>query len=133
MQGKPSSGRWPPNPFPEGNTSSLTHGIWSERRVNKPAEQLAAGLLEARPDLVGYPQAVWAWARAEARCLMLEEWLRDHRLVDNTGRPAPVSRYLVQFERLAAEFRSKLGLDPKSEAELASSRAQATLDALRRR
>ncbi len=43
------------------------------------------------------------------------------------GQLAPVARYVGQFERLAADLRARLGLDPKSEAELASSRAQATL------
>ena len=125
MQGRPESGSWPPNPFPEGNRSSMTHGIWSERTVNPPAVSLAEGLLATRSDLSVYPETVWAWARAEARCLLLEDWISDHALVDEDGHPAPVARFVTQFERLAADLRSKLGLDPKSEAELASSRAQA--------
>ena len=70
---------------------------------------------------------MWSWARAEARCLLLAEWLADHPLVDAKGKPAPVSRFIVQFENQAMALRAKLGLDPKSEADLASSRAQATL------
>jgi len=83
--------------------------------------------VEVRPDLVSYPETVWAWARAEARCLLLEEWLEENPLVGEDGELAPVGRYVGQFERLAADLRARLGLDPKSEAELASSRAQATL------
>lgn len=127
MQGKPSSGEWPKNPFPAENTASRTHGLWSDGRINPSAIRLADGLVEARPDLVSYPETVWAWARAEARCLLLEEWLEEHPLVGEDGELAPVARYVGQFERLAADLRARLGLDPKSEAELASSRAQATL------
>ena len=137
-QGRPASGPWPANPFPRGNTTSLTHGIWSGRKVNPPAKQLAEGLLEDRPDLSAYPETVWAWARSEARCLILEEWLSDHWLIDEEGNAAPVARYVGQFERLAAELRTKLGLDPKSEAELVAVRAQAArgvfdIEALRQR
>ena len=126
-QGKPASGVWPKNPFPAGNTISRTHGVWSDRRVNPHAVKLTHTLLGVRPDLAAYEETVWAWARAEARCLLLEEWLMDHPLVEEDGNVAPVARYVSQFERLAADLRAKLGLDPKSEAELASSRAQATL------
>lgn len=90
---------------------------------------MADGLKEMRPDLAGYPETVWAWARAEARCMLLEEWLEEHPLVSEDGDLAPVARYVGQFERLAADLRGRLGLDPKSEADLASSRARATLDA----
>ena len=95
--------------------------------MNPEAAQLAEALLEVRPDLGAYPETVWAWARAEARCLILDEWLEENSLVDENGKPAPVARYVGQFERLAGELRARLGLDPRSEAELASSRAQATL------
>ncbi len=126
-QGKPASGVWPKNPFPAGNTTSRTHGVWSDRRVNPHAVELAQTLLGMRPDLAAYKETVWAWARAESRCILLERWLVDHPLVEEDGNVAPVARYVSQFERLAADLRAKLGLDPKSEAELASSRAQATL------
>ena len=127
VQGKPAFGVWPKNPFPTGNTTSRTHGVWSDRRINPQAVELTHTLLVVRPDLAAYPETVWAWARAEARCLLLEEWLEDHPLVEEDGNVAPVTRYVSQFERLAADLRAKLGLDPKSEAELASSRPQATL------
>jgi hypothetical protein len=47
-----------------------------------------------------------------------------------------VTRFLVQFERLALDLRAKLGLDPRSEAELRKTRAEVArgaydLDALR--
>ena len=127
VQGKPASGPWPRNPFPTGNTAGRTHGAWSDRLINPTAEKLTQNLLEVRRDLVVHEETVWAWARAESRCMLLERWLSDHLLVDEDGDVAPVARYVTQFERLAIDLRARLGLDPKSEVELASSRAQATL------
>ena len=123
----PRAGEAPVNPFPKGNLAHRKHGIWSRSTYDPIAGELAEGLIEERPDLAEYPETVWAWARAEGRCLLLAEWLVDHPLVDARGKPAPVSRFIVQFENQAVALRSKLGLDPRSEAELASSRAQATL------
>lgn len=127
-----------PGTFQRGNTAHLKHGVWSDRKVDPLALELAEGLAHERPELARYPATVWAWARAEARCALLEEWFADHRLVTEDGEVAPVTRFLVQFEKLAIQLRSKLGLDPRSEAELATSRAEATasvydLDALRER
>jgi hypothetical protein len=127
---------WPRNPFPPGNTVSISHGIWSKRQVDPAACELAEGLLVNRPDLAGYPETVCSWAVAEARCLLLAEWLTDHLMVDEKGRPAPVLRFVVSFERLAADLRARLGLDPRSEADLVRSRAEAArgsfdLEALR--
>ena len=115
------------NAFQPRNLEKRKHGIWSRRTYEPLSRELAEGLIEERPDLANYPETVWSWARAEARCLLLAEWLADHPLVDSRGKPAPVSRFIVQFENQAMALRAKLGLDPKSEADLASSRAQATL------
>jgi len=120
-------GEVPVNAFESANLANRKHGIWSRRTYEPISRELAEGLIEDRPDLANYPETVWSWARAEARCLLLAEWLADHPLVDSRGKPAPVSRFIVQFENQAMSLRAKLGLDPKSEAELASSRAQATL------
>ena len=127
VQGKPASGVGQRTRFLLGTRRVGPTGVWSDRRINPQAVELTHTLQGMRPELAAYPETVWAWARAEARCLLLEEWLVDHPLVDEDGGVAPVARYVTQFERLAAELRAKLGLDPKSEAELASSRAQATL------
>jgi hypothetical protein len=94
MQGRPSAGQWPKNPFSVRNTAGRTHRLWSERRVNPAAVRLADCLSEVRPELVSYPETVWAWARAEARCLLLEEWLEEHPLVGEDGVLAPVARYV---------------------------------------
>ena len=117
----------PVTAFQPGNLANRKHGIWSRRTYEPISRELAEGLIEERPDLANYPETVWSWARAEARCVMLAEWLADNSLVDARGKPAPVARFIVQFENQAMALRAKLGLDPRSEAELASSRAQATL------
>lgn len=123
--------------FEAGNTVAVRHGAWSGRRVHPLAAELVAGLLADRPDLAGYPETVEAWARAEARCLLLATWQADHGLLDDKGEVAG-GRYVGQFERLASDLRHRLGLDPRSEAELLAARAEAArnvvdLDAIRRR
>jgi hypothetical protein len=116
-------------PFEPGNEVSVRHGVWSKRKVDPVAEELASGLLVDRPDLSGHPETVWAWARAEARCLLLA----DHfgaGLFDGDGNERPGLRLITQFERLASDLRARLGLDPRSEAELARERGAATLTAV---
>jgi hypothetical protein len=88
------------------------------------AEDLVAGLLEDKPDTGVYPELLAAWARAEARCILLGEYLVG-RLTDGDERSEKVLRFVQQFERLAHELRRELGLTPGSEADLARSRADA--------
>jgi hypothetical protein len=119
---------WPP--FERGNTASMRHGAFSDRKVDPLVRELVAGLLEDRPELGRYPETVMAWGRAEARCLLLHDWVVEHCLVTADGTtPAPL-RYVAQFERLALELRARLGLDPRSEAELVRDQAEATRSAV---
>jgi hypothetical protein len=127
---------WPP--FEPGHELSIRHGAFSSRRVDPLASELIAGLLAERSDLTRYPESVAAWARAEARCLLLDDWIAEHGILDQTGAGTVALRYVAQFERLAMELRARLGLDPRSEAELARDRSQVErnvvdLDALRAR
>jgi hypothetical protein len=122
-------------PFEPGHEISLRHGAYSKRKVDPLAGELVAGLLEDRPDLAGFPETVWAWGRAEARCLLLAEYHAEHGLFDEKGNVRG-GQYVGQFEKMAAHLRATIGLDPRSEAELAKVRADAThatfdLDALR--
>ena len=115
---------------------AVKHGAMSERKVDPVAATLAAELLEDRPDLERFPEAVAAWARAESRCLLLESWFTQHGLLDEKGRPTASERLLASSERLAMQLRAQLGLDPASEAALATAQADAArnvvdLDALR--
>ncbi|HSH59702.1 MAG TPA: hypothetical protein VK988_08710 [Acidimicrobiales bacterium] len=113
---------WPA--FTPGHTVSRRHGIWSQRTWEPLAEDLAGGLLEDKPDLVSYPELLAAWARAEARCILLAEYLVG-RFADGDEKSEKVLRFVAQFERLAHDLRRELGLTPGSEAELARSRADA--------
>ena len=96
-------GEVPVNAFQPRNLAHRKHGIWSRRTYEPISRELAEALIEERPDLANYPETVWSWARAEARCLLLAEWLADHPLVDAKGKPAPVSRFIVQFENQPSE------------------------------
>jgi hypothetical protein len=109
--------------FRSGNVAARRHGIWSGRIVDPLTAELVAGLLAERPDLQVFPEAVAAWGRAEARCLLLDEYLVREGLFGEDGE-AKAARYVAQFERLAADLRRRLGLDPGAEAELAKSRAE---------
>ncbi len=111
-------------PFSPDNTKSLRHGIWSQRTWEPLAEELVGGLLADKPDLVGYPELLAAWGRAEARCVLLAEYLIG-RFTEGDERSEKVLRFVHQFERLAHDLRRELGLTPGSEAELARSRAEA--------
>jgi len=100
--------------------AALRHGAYSPRKV----EPLAAALVESAQGQVSYlgdpayATALWAWARVEARVQLVDEYLTDRGLFDTKGRPLPAVDTLRSFERLAAELRSRLGLDPRSRAKL---------------
>lgn len=124
--------------FTNGNLARVTHGAYSDRRVNPIARELAEGLLVQRPDLEDHPAAVWSWARSESRCLLIEAWLDQHHFIDAEGKLPPAAQLVNQFEKLAMSLRTRLGLDPQSQAQLQSSRADAAkvtydLDELRRK
>lgn len=123
--GKPASGR-PARPYEEGNTASMTAGHRSPRVYGHVAAALAQGILETRPDLGAYPEAVASWADAEARAALLRYDLDRVGMFDDAGeiRSGRVSA-LDRFEKRAASERAKLGLDPRAEAELALLRAKA--------
>jgi hypothetical protein len=123
---KPGARSYSWAPFQPGHTLSVHHGARSPRIVGEVAEQLAVGLVEDRPDLLAYPEAVGAWARAEARCWLVESFIAENGLLDADGKPVGVAKYVAGWERLAVELRATLGLDPKSEAALARERAGAT-------
>lgn len=124
--------------FSNGNELATTHGVWSARRVNPVAREIQAALLEERPDLADHAAATWAWSRAESRCLLLEAWIDENGFFDEDGKPTPAATLTTRFEKLAQSLRSRLGLDPVSQAQLATDRANATmasfdLEALRNR
>lgn len=117
---------WPP--FAEGNQVSLRHGARSDRYVEPLARAFADALIADRPDLAGFPEAVAAWATAEARVERMRLWTAQHGLLDAAGRVRN-AHDLLGFENAAMKLRQVLGLDPISDAALAKTRAEAVLGA----
>jgi len=115
--------------FEAGHELSTRHGAWSPRRV----EPLTAEIAQAALDGVAwlseptFGPAVWAWARAEARCQLLAEYLADQGPLEDDGRPRPALEAAARQERIAAEARGRLGLDPTSRARLERELADAGL------
>lgn len=110
-----------------GNLLNLRHGARSRRVYEPIAADLAASLLEERPDLEGYPDAVTQWAEAEARAELLRKWIAERGVFDDEEAPrAGVLTWLRLFENQASDARKTLGLDPRSHAELVKTRAEAT-------
>ena len=114
---------WPP--FEEGNTAALKHGGYSVEVYGPVARELVSGVLTDRPQLNRYRTAVAAWADVEARCLVVREHLEQHGMLDDDGKPRPAVELLVRLERQADRARQRLGLDPKADADLAKSTADA--------
>lgn len=110
-----------PSPIVPGHELTIRHGAWSARRV----DPLAAELVQTAVSSVSwlddptYRPAVTAWARAEARCQLLAEYLDEHGLLDPaTGEPRPALVAAERMERLAVQQRQRLGLDPASRSQL---------------
>lgn len=112
-------------PFEAGNAVSLRHGARSPRVYGTLAEELAAGMVHDRPDLAAYPEALAAWATAEAQAALLRRHLDDAGLFDGAGKVRGALDHLDRVERRADRMRQRLGLDPRAEADLAHALASA--------
>ncbi len=113
----------------DGNLIALKHGARSRRIYEPIAQDLAVGLLEERPDLREYPDALTQWAEAEARAELLRRWIAERGLFDDDEVPrAGALTWLKVFENQATDARKTLGLDPRSHAELIRVRAEATTE-----
>lgn len=116
------------DPFPPGNQVATKSGVRSPRIFLRLARELVDDLLARRPDLRGYPDAVEAWAQAEAQVALHRRWLALHGSFDTNSQPRDSAlRWLNIFEKRAEAARAVLGLDPISEAKLAKERASASL------
>jgi len=112
--------------FAPGNVQRLDSGYRSPRVYGDVARALVAGLVDQRPDLAAHPEALASWGDAEARAALLRSHLDAVGMLDETNAPREsLLRQLDRFERRAAAARERLGLDPRSEAELALLRAKA--------
>jgi hypothetical protein len=125
-------GQWAPQIRP-GETLAQKHGAFSERVVDPVAKELVGVVLAQVAYLSdpSYEPAVWAWARAEARVLVLSKWLDENGTLDANGVPRPALTALKDFERLASTARSRLGLDPLSRAQLGRDVAAQQVDLAR--
>jgi hypothetical protein len=114
-------------PFEAGNTAAVRAGAWSPRKVDPLAAELVEAVTELRPDLAEARHAfsVWAWARAEAACLLYTAWFAEHPVITEEG-DAPGVVAWDRAERRADALRQRLGLDPTSEAALRRLQAEAT-------
>jgi hypothetical protein len=88
------------------------------------AAELVEALLADRPDLAAYPEAVWGWARAEARCLLFADWHAQVGYLDEAGNVRG-GGHVAAAENQAARLRERLGLDPLADAALRKAQAEA--------
>lgn len=103
-------------PFTEGNTANLRHGAHSERKVGPLAAEIAAEAVEAVPFLAAprFRRSLEAWSRAEAQATLLSAYVDEVGLIGEDGKPNVSLDWLTRIERLAAEHRRALGMDPAS-------------------
>ncbi|MGA8372652.1 MAG: hypothetical protein WB765_21165 [Acidimicrobiales bacterium] len=102
--------------FEPGNSVSITHGANSERRFGPLAEQLAAEAIAAAPEL-GRPRFRWAvkaWATAEAKAQLIDEWCDEHGWRKANGDPLPAIVFADRLHARAESLRARLALDTAS-------------------
>lgn len=122
MSGTPARGySWAP--FAPGHEITLQHGAYSPRHVEPLAETLRVELQTMAPwcSAPAFAATVRAWAVAEARCRLLQAFIDEHGLVDQTTgelKMASAQAMLDRQERAAARLRAELGLTPSAWAQL---------------
>jgi hypothetical protein len=113
----------------------MTHGAYTPRIVDPLAREMLESILGH--DQIGYlndptySHALWAWARAEVRVQLLEEYVNEHGRFDQNGRETSASLSLDKAEGSAAKARQRLGLDPLSRAQLGKDMTSMRLDLAR--
>lgn len=128
MTGEARGYSW--EPFRPGHTLSRRHGGRSPRTYLPVARELAAGVVQRRPDLAAHPELVAEWAENQARADLCRRWLADRDVLTDDGLVEGVQGALKlqhACERRAAEAARELGLSPMAEARLAAGRADAAL------
>lgn len=101
----------------------VVHGARSRRIVDPLAQELADAVVADRPDLGAYPEAVAAWARAEAQLILYQRWHAEVGMLDEKGSVRGGVHYFAA-ESNAVRLRKQLGLDPLSEAQLRKLQAE---------
>lgn len=140
----PGNGSPAAPPFDRDNMAALKHGATTPRIVNPLAQQLCDDVLSrAEPDgmpwlqTLAFRPALEAWARHEARVLLLTRYLEQKSTDANAGGMLddddvrPATDLLIKFESAAANARARLGLDPVAAARLGRDTAGARVDMAR--
>ena len=96
---------------------ALKHGTRSPDIVNPIANQLADDVIQRRPDLTRYPEAVAAWAALEAKAFLLRNFIDEVGMFAG-NRLRPAVGLLLRFEEASRRARKELGLSPTAEIEL---------------
>lgn len=106
--------------FEVGNVVAVKAGHRSPKIVDPLAADIVAEAVQDAPYLAEpkYRATVLAWAREEARCRLLAEYLDRQGLFDAEGRLRPAEAAMHRAETRASNLRSRLGLDPLSRARL---------------
>jgi hypothetical protein len=114
-------------PFRPGHAVRKTHGARHPATIDPIAAEIVAEAVEAAPYLneVGYRATLHAWAREEARCRLLSEYLDREGLHDQDGRLRPAEQAMHRAEVRASNLRKELGLTPLSRARLGRDITQA--------
>jgi hypothetical protein len=121
----------------EGNELSVVHGAATEKVYTPIAEVITTDLLTdvTCPDYLKAPvmrYAIRGWAVAEAKCLLVEEWLEslsteEQFVARKQGQSAPMEIW-VKLEKHAANMRARLGLDPVSKVRIGKALTSTGLD-----
>lgn len=128
---------WPP--FEAGNTAAVTHGAYSPRQYEPRAHELVEEMRGHLPWLTpAHRPALWAWAKEEARCEMVEQWLAARADLDNAGgmlddegEVRSATKLLLRLQASVANHRKELGMTPLAAARLGRDTAAGQLDVAR--
>lgn len=122
--------------FKPGHELSTTHGAYSPRKVEPVAQELLDAVLTDEAvrylHLPAYRPALVAWAQAEARVILIEQWVSGMSMAkaaaSTRGATSPLE-LLRKWEATASTHRARLGLDPLSRARLGKDMSSMAVDA----
>jgi O-methyltransferase len=108
-------------PFEKDHTLSLRHGAWSPRMVDPRARELVESVVSGVTwwkDCDG--PAIWAWARTEARCQLIAEWLAERGDLDAMDIPGygPVLNPLWDLRGSESDYLGHVALAGKRVLEI---------------
>ncbi|WP_174553825.1 hypothetical protein [Rhodococcus marinonascens] len=121
---------WQRPPFEKGHTLSTRHGAHSDRKIAPIAARWVETALAQCAYLndPSYEPALLAWARFEAKCDLLHEWIDTHGIIDDGGQATAAAKLLPIYEGRAASLRATLGMDPVARAKLQRDAAATEVD-----